>query len=62
MLPGRRAVSVRTGNCPEFTRVADYVLLRDDADLASPPSVWTLEEIRALFSGVKDGEFDRLLG
>jgi hypothetical protein len=49
-----------SGNCPEFARSGEYVLLRDDADLDKPPSVWTTDEIRALFAGVKEGEFDHL--
>ncbi|MFF7250185.1 DUF397 domain-containing protein [Embleya sp. NPDC008237] len=49
-----------SGNCPEFARWGSHVLLRDDADLGKPPSVWTVDEIRALFAGIKDGEFDDL--
>lgn len=48
------------GNCPQFARVKDFILLRDDADLSLPPAVWPVDGIRALFEGITAGEFDHL--
>ena len=51
------------GNCVELARLADgAVAVRNSRDPRGPALVFTPAEMTALFAGVRDGEFDPLLG
>ena len=51
------------GNCVEVSSLADgSVAMRNSRDPQGPALLYTRAEITALIQGVKDGEFDDLLG
>lgn len=51
------------GNCVEVSAMADgSVAMRNSRDPQGPALLYTRAEITALIQGVKDGEFDDLLG
>ena len=51
------------GNCVEFSAVADgSVAMRNSRDPQGPALLYTRAEITAMIAGIKDGEFDDLLG
>ena len=51
------------GNCVEAARLADGgVAVRNSRFPSGPALVFTQAEARAFLEGVKDGEFDHLLG
>jgi hypothetical protein len=51
------------GNCVEVSALADgSVAMRNSRDPQGPALLYTRAEITALIQGVKDGEFDDLLG
>jgi hypothetical protein len=51
------------GNCVELARLADgAVAMRNSRDPEGPALIFTPAEIIAMFSGVRDGEFDHLVG
>lgn len=51
------------GNCVELARLTDgQVAVRNSRDPQGPALVYTRAELEALLLGVKDGEFDDLLG
>jgi Domain of unknown function (DUF397) len=51
------------GNCVEVSAQADGgVAMRNSRDPKGPALLYTQAEITALIQGVKDGEFDDLLG
>ena len=51
------------GNCVEFAGLADgRVAVRNSRDPQGPALLYTRAEIEAMISGIKDGEFDDLLG
>ena len=51
------------GNCVELARLADgAVAMRNSRDPEGPALIFTPAEITAMFSGVREGEFDHLVG
>lgn len=51
------------GACVELLRLpSGDIAMRNSRNPESLPIVYTQEEIRAFFAGVKDGEFDYLVG
>jgi hypothetical protein len=51
------------GNCVEVSALGDgSVAMRNSRDPQGPALLYTRAEITALIQGVKDGEFDDLLG
>jgi Domain of unknown function (DUF397) len=50
------------GNCVEMAAVGEYILMRDSKNPDREPHVFTRAEISAYFAGVKDGEFDHVIG
>ena len=51
------------GNCVELARLADgAVAMRNSRDPEGPALMFTPAEITAMFAGVRDGEFDHLVG
>lgn len=51
------------GNCVEVSALSDgSVAMRNSRDPQGPALLYTRAEITALIEGVKDGEFDDLLG
>jgi hypothetical protein len=51
------------GNCVEIAELADRrVAVRNSRDPQGAALVYTRAEMRALVLGVKDGDFDHLLG
>jgi Domain of unknown function (DUF397) len=66
-LPGARwrksARSSAQGNCVELARLSGAeVAIRNSRDPEGPALVFTEAELDAFLGGVKDGEFDDLLG
>lgn len=55
----RRACA--TGECVEFARNGNMVLLRDSKDPLSPVLSFSRQEIQAFFDGIKAGDLDDLL-
>jgi hypothetical protein len=55
----RRACA--TGECVEFARHEDMVLLRDSKDPESPVLRFSRQEIQAFFDGIKAGDLEDLL-
>jgi hypothetical protein len=49
------------GECVEFARYEDTVLLRDSKDPESPVLTFRPQEIQAFFDGIKAGDLDDLL-
>src|SRR6266851_7296922 len=51
------------GNCVEVSALADgSVAVRNSRDPQGPALLYTRAEITAMIAGIKDGEFDDLLG
>jgi Domain of unknown function (DUF397) len=50
------------GNCVEMAVVGEHILMRDSKNPDQVPHVFTRAEIAAYFAGVRDGEFDHVLG
>jgi hypothetical protein len=51
------------GNCVEFAGMGDgSVAVRNSRDPHGPALLYTRAEIEAMINGIKDGEFDDLLG
>ena len=52
------------GNCVELAKLpgGDSFAIRNSRDPQGPALLYTRAEITALIAGVKDGEFDDLLG
>ena len=51
------------GNCVETAKLADgQVAVRNSRHPSGPALIFTQAEARAFLEGVKDGEFDYLLG
>jgi hypothetical protein len=51
------------GNCVELARLADgAVAMRNSRDPEGPALIFTPAEITAMFAGVREGEFDHLVG
>lgn len=51
------------GACVELTRLpSGDIVMRNSRHAESSVLIYTQEEIRAFFAGVKDGEFDYLIG
>ena len=66
-LPGARwrksGRSSAQGNCVELARLpGDGVAVRNSRDPGGPVLVFTDAELDAFLAGVKDGDFDDLLG
>lgn len=49
------------GECVEFARHEDLILLRDSKDSGSAVLAFTRQEIQAFFDGIKAGDLDDLL-
>ena len=47
-------------SCVEFAKVGNIVAIRDSKVVDGPILQFNEHEIRALFSGIKNGEFDHL--
>jgi hypothetical protein len=59
----KSARSSAQGNCLETARLADgTTAIRNSRDPEGPALLFTPAEIRAFIEGVKDGDFDDLLG
>ncbi|GAA3966017.1 DUF397 domain-containing protein [Thermobifida alba] len=57
----RRSNSI--GNCVEMARLSDgSIAVRNSRFPEGPALIYTQAEINALILGVKDGDFDNLLG
>ncbi|MGV2383850.1 MAG UNVERIFIED_CONTAM: DUF397 domain-containing protein [Thermobifida fusca] len=57
----RRSNSI--GNCVEMARLADgSIAVRNSRFPDGPALIYTQAEINALILGIKDGDFDNLLG
>jgi hypothetical protein len=66
-LPGARwrksGRSSAQGNCVELARLAgSQVAIRNSRHPAGPALIFTRAELDAFLAGVKDGDFDDLLG
>ncbi|MGH8877245.1 MAG: DUF397 domain-containing protein [Stackebrandtia sp.] len=53
-----------SGNCVEMTALpgGQEIAVRNSRDPEGPALVYTVDEIRALLGGARDGDFDNLVG
>lgn len=54
----KSTVSEPRQGCVEFAKVGDIVAIRDSKVVDGPILQFNEQEVRAMFSGVKNGEFD----